>query len=127
MPSKSSALVVLIARPRPRRTLVRCRAGGFSLTELLAVVAVLALLAALLLPKVTGYHDQSKVGACHVYRGDIEIQVEIWRHNTGSWPAANLSDIGADPDYFPQGLPTCPVDGSAYTIDSQGRAVGHEH
>lgn len=126
MPDESNIPGILTT---PGRRLVRVRrsAGGFSLTELLAVVAVLALLAALLLPRVTGYHDQSKTGACHVYRGDIEIQVEIWRHNSGSWPAANLSDIGADTDYFPQGVPTCPVDGSSYTIDSQGRVVGHDH
>ena len=73
-------------------------------------------------------NDAAKVAACHVYKGDIEIQVELWNHNTGSWPAANLASIGADINYFPEGLPTCPVDGTTYTIDtSTGLVIGHNH
>ncbi len=101
---------------------------AFSLLELLAVTAILGLLAAIILPRVVGSNDTAKVGACHVYKGDIEIQAELWLHNTGSWPAGNLSDIGADLNYFPEGLPTCPVDGTAYTMDtSTGRVIGHNH
>jgi hypothetical protein len=37
-----------------------------------------------------------------------------------------LSDIGADPDYFPDGLPTCPSTGAAYRLDPvTHRVVGH--
>jgi hypothetical protein len=51
----------------------------------------------------------------------------LWRHNTGAWPAANLSDIGANVTYFPNSVPACPFDGTAYTIDATGRVVGHSH
>jgi len=105
-----------------------CRRKGLSLGELMAVLAILALLAAVILPRVVGQSDASKVAACHTYQGDIEIQAEMWKHNTGFWPAANLSDIGADLNSFPEGLPTCPVDGTAYTIDSNtGLVIGHNH
>ena len=39
---------------------------------------------------------------------------------------ACLSDIGADPNYFPDGLPTCPVSGQPYRLDpTTDRLVGH--
>jgi general secretion pathway protein G len=101
---------------------------GLSFVELLAVLAVIAVLVTLILPRVAGESGAAKSAACQTYQGDIEIQCELWKHNTGSWPAANLSDIGADLDYFPEGLPTCPVDGTAYTIDAAtGRIIGHNH
>ena len=109
---------------------MRCesRQRAFSLLELLVVVTILGLLASVILPRVIGSNDAGKVGACHVNIGDIEIQAELWLRNTGSWPVGDLSDIGADINYFPDGLPTCPVDGTPYSIDpSTGRVIGHNH
>ena len=101
---------------------------GFSLLELMAVIAVIGLVAAVIVPRITGGGDTAKIASCHVFKGDIEIQAELWNHNTGSWPAGNLATIGADLNYFPEGLPTCPVDGSAYTIDpATGLVIGHAH
>ena len=101
---------------------------GFSLLELMVAVAVLGVLAAVAISRIAGSDDVAEIDACHVYKGDIEVQAELWNHNTGSWPAANLATIGADISYFPEGLPTCPVDGTAYTIDTAtGRVVGHTH
>jgi prepilin-type N-terminal cleavage/methylation domain-containing protein len=104
------------------------RLHGFSLVELMAVLAILALVAGIILPRVIGSDENAKHAACATHKGDVEIQAELWMHNTGIWPAANLSNIGADGNYFPQGLPTCPVDGSSYTIDPlTGRVTGHNH
>jgi prepilin-type N-terminal cleavage/methylation domain-containing protein len=100
---------------------------AFSLTELMAVIAVLAVVAGIILPRLTTGSNTSKKAACEAIQGDIEVQSELWRHNTGSWPATNLSNIGADVNYFPEGLPVCPYDGTAYTIDATGRVVGHNH
>jgi general secretion pathway protein G len=112
-----------------RRTPLRMTIpGGFSLVELIGVVAILALLAGIILPRVLGSNDNANIAACETHKSHIEVQAELWMHNTGTWPAANLSNIGADVNYFPQGLPVCPVDGSAYTIDnSTGRVIGHNH
>ena len=49
--------------------------------------------------------------------------MKLWKRNNSSYPAANLSDIGADTAYFPSGLPVCPVDGTAYTIDTTTGAL----
>jgi prepilin-type N-terminal cleavage/methylation domain-containing protein len=101
---------------------------GHSLLELIAVVAMIGILAAIIVTHVTSENDSSKINACQTYKGNIEIQAELWIHNQGSLPLANLSDIGAVTAYFPEGLPTCPVDGTAYTIDTAtGLVVGHNH
>jgi general secretion pathway protein G len=102
--------------------------SGFSLTELMAVVAILGVLAALIVPRVIGHHTTAKCAACMANQGDIELQVKLFRRNTGSYPAANLSNISGLPAYFPGGFPQCPVDGSAYTIDTtSGLVNGHTH
>ena len=77
--------------------------------------------------RISGSTGAADRNACFVNQGDIEIQVQIWHRQHGAWPSSNLSQIGADADYFPQGLPKCPVDASAYTIDSTGHVMGHTH
>lgn len=101
---------------------------AFSLVELLGVLAIVGLIAAIILPRLGDRNERSQIAACAAHKGNIEIQAELWLHETGAWPAGDLSDIGADLDYFPQGLPACPLDGSSYTIDpATGRVPGHTH
>lgn len=101
--------------------------AAFSLTELMAVVAILGLLAALALPRTESARTSGLRASCHVTRAEVELQAMLWRRSIGSWPASNLADIGSDPDYFPEGLPACPVDGSVYSINAAGEVVGHDH
>jgi prepilin-type N-terminal cleavage/methylation domain-containing protein len=112
---------------KQRRTTTSLNAG-FSLTELMAVVAILGVLAVLIIPRVSTQQDNSKRAACYANQGDIELEVKLWKRNNGSYPAANLSDIGANTTYFPSSLPVCPVDGTAYTINTTtGLVIGHTH
>ena len=108
---------------RRRRSVAR----AFTLLELMAALVILGVLAALIVVRASNKHLASKKAACETIQGDVELQAELWMHNTGSWPAASLSDISANASYFPTGVPTCPYDGSAYTIDSAGLVIGHNH
>ena len=104
-------------------------ATAFSLLELMAALAILAILAVSIIPRGGAKIATAKKNACYVNKGEIELQVKLWRrNNSGAYPAANLSDIGANTNYFPQGLPVCPVDGTAYTINTTtGLVSGHTH
>jgi prepilin-type N-terminal cleavage/methylation domain-containing protein len=102
--------------------------AAFSLWELMAVLVILGILAAVIVPRMANPQVNSKKSACYANKGDIELQAKLWRRNNGTYPAANLSDIGPNTTYFPSGLPVCPVDGTPYTIDTTtGRVTGHTH
>ena len=108
-------------------TLMNAR-RAFSLMELTAVVFILGVMAILIVPRLVNHQDSAKKAACYAVQGDIEMQVRLWKRNTGTFPTANLSNIGVDTNYFPSGLPVCPVDGSAYTISTTtGLVIGHTH
>jgi prepilin-type N-terminal cleavage/methylation domain-containing protein len=101
---------------------------AFTLTELMAALAILGVLVALIVPRVLGHNDESKRAACDANQADIELQTKLWQRNQGSYPAADLSNIGSSAAYFPSGLPVCPVDGTPYTINTtSGLVTGHTH
>jgi hypothetical protein len=84
--------------------------------------------AAAVVVRVGAIHDDGNERACLLYKGDIELEVQRWWRVNAGPPQADLSDIYADSDYFPNGALTCPVDGTAYTIDtSTGQVIGHNH
>ena len=86
--------------------------------ELLAVVTILGIIAAIIVPRVTMSSDTSKAKVAAHHKATINSAVERWYIEKAAWPAANLSDIGADVNYFPEGLPTNPVDNSAYSLNA---------
>lgn len=102
--------------------------SGLSLLELLAVITIIGVIASVVVPRIGGSKQVSQGTSCSVQVGVIEVQASLWRFQQGSWPDANLTNVGSDPDFFPEGLPSCPLDGSAYKIDaSTGRVFGHKH
>lgn len=104
-----------------------CR-PGVSLLEILAVVTLMGIIAMIALPRLATSGDKTKANSCFATKGMIEVQAELWFRNKGVAPAADLSDIMGAPAYFPDGAITCPVDGTAYQIDTATRRVnGHAH
>ena len=101
---------------------------AFTLLEMLIVIVILGVLAAVIVPRFTVSAAEAKNNACARIKAQINTMVELWYFRKGKWPKANLSDIGADPEYFPEGIPTCPVDGSKYKLDPvTHRVKGHNH
>lgn len=113
-----------VTNPGPGRRATR----GFSLLEVLAVVVILAIVAALAIPRFGGSSREAKITSCRALQGHLNIQSQLWFRNKGTWPAADLSDLMADQYYFPEGPVACPVDGSPYQFDPATRRVTpHEH
>lgn len=104
------------------------RRPGLSLMEVLAVVTIMGIIALIAVPRLATSGDKPKANSCFTTKGMIEIQAELWFRNKGTVPNANLSNIMADTNYFPDGAVTCPVDGSAYQINTTTMRVnGHTH
>jgi general secretion pathway protein G len=91
---------------------------AFSLMELLAVVTILGIIAAIIVPRVAMSSDTAKAKVMAHHKATINSAVERYYIDNNSWPANDLSDIGANLNYFPDGLPANPVDGSAYTLNA---------
>lgn len=96
----------------------KLRPFGFSLLELLAVVTILGIIAVVVIPRITVSAGTAKTNANMQNIAEINSAVERWYFEKGTWPANNLSDIGADVNYFPEGVPKNPVTGAAYALDA---------
>ena len=98
--------------------------SGFSLMELLAVVTILGIIAAMVVPRVSSSSTTAKQKVHAHNKATINAAVERYYVETGSWPATNLADIGANVNYFPDGLPANPVTpATPYTIDATTKRV----
>src|SRR5829696_3707664 len=97
--------------------------SGFSLMELLAVVTILGIIAAIIVPRVAVSSDTAKAKVNSHNKATINSAVERWYVEKGTWPANNLSDIGADVNYFPDAVPTNPTNAAAYTLNATTHRV----
>jgi prepilin-type N-terminal cleavage/methylation domain-containing protein len=96
---------------------------GFSLLELLAVVTILGIIAAIIVPRVTVSSATAKTKVRDHHKATINAAVERFYIDNGTWPANDLSDIGANVNYFPDGLPTNPIDGTGYSLNATTHRV----
>lgn len=95
--------------------------AGFSLLELLAVVTILGIIAVVVIPRVSVSAEAAKTNAHKQNVAEINGAVERWYFEKGKYPKADLSDIGADANYFPDGIPTNPLTDNAYKLNAKSR------
>lgn len=104
---------------------------GFTLVEVLLVIIIVGILAAIVVPRVIYSTARAREEACRANMAAINAQVERWYMNTGAWPTADLSDIFASADYFPDGAVSCPVTTDAhsdnYVLNAQRRVDATRH
>ena len=89
---------------------------AFTLIELLLVVLILGALAAIAIPKISASSTTAKINACNTNVDILNSQIEMYRADTGSYPAT-LNALVTDPNYFPDGPPECP-EGGTYTMSN---------
>ena len=111
------------------KTLVKGR--GFTLIELLLVVLILAVLATLVIPRISESSAGAKSAKCDSNVTNLIRSLEIYgMKNDGSYPAdqsAFNSSILNSTAYFPHGTPTCPYS-TTYTYNASLKSVGfHSH
>ena len=100
--------------------------GGFTLLEVMLVVILISILAAIAIPRFTISSRRAKVQSCEMNRAIINKQVESWYFTEGTWPLVNMADLKSNYNYFPDGIPTCPVDETSYLLRATWfRVSGH--
>lgn len=98
---------------------------GLTLIELMIVVLILGVLAAIAIPRIIGGTTTAKINACDTNVDLINSQMELYYANNNSYPT--LLVLFADANYFPDGTPECPYDGTAYSLGSDDRVADHSH
>ena len=62
-------------------------------------------------------HTDAVLSQHDTYKTEINSAVEHWVKEKGRWPLRDLSDIGSDKNYFPDGIPINPISGQPYQLD----------
>lgn len=94
---------------------------AFSLLELLAVVVILGILAAAIVPRVVSSSANARTAVHNHNLGEINAAVERYYIDQGSFPATISALV---PTYLPGGIPTVPTNGAlTYALDANHRAV----
>ena len=97
---------------------------GFTLVELLMAVAILAVLAGVVVPRVIEYRAQARNARCEANISNLERAVETYRFEKEGLTGITIVIIKGL-TYFPQGPPDCEIpklddSDSAYSVTALG-------
>jgi len=99
---------------------------GFTLVELLLVVLIIAVLASIVVPRLTGAAAEANKSKCDANRANLIRALELYAaNNSGAYPANNAAfqaNVVNSSTYFPHGAPVCPLGGGIYRY--VGNAAG---
>jgi prepilin-type N-terminal cleavage/methylation domain-containing protein len=76
----------------------RRAAAGFTLIEMLAVLAIIAILTAVLVTQIGGARDAVEVRLARVLLQQIDLAVADYEVDHGDWPASSFAGEGAVPN-----------------------------
>lgn len=96
--------------------------NAVSAVELIAIAAVTGIIAIVVAPQLTTSRDAVLAKEASHHKVTINATVERYYVETGNWPADDLSDIAANPSYFPDGIPDNPL-GGRFKLNSKSHRV----
>ena len=92
----------------------------------MTVVLLVSILVTIGIVRIAESSDKAKEKSCNSNRAQLNAALERFAVANGGF-ATGISDVDTT-DYFPGGIPVCPVDGSAYTMNTTTHRVeGHVH
>src|ERR1700678_812524 len=78
-------MLAQVSRPYSSRRAAR---SGFTLIELLLVMVILAILAAVIVPKFTGRTEQAKISAAKADVSSLKLALEAFETDNGRYPTS---------------------------------------
>lgn len=96
--------------------------SGFTLVEIMIVVMIIGLLAAIALPNFQRARDSAQTTACINNMRQIESGKDQYAVEQGLTTGASITTAQVAP-YVKGGYPTCPVAGGTYTPNAIGADV----
>ena len=98
---------------------------GLTLVEWLIVILTIGALLVIAVPRIGQSATTAKINTCKTNIDVINRQIELYKVNTGAYPAT-LLDVTGNTDYFRDGPPECPF-GTSYTMGANNRVAKHSH
>jgi len=113
----------MLKRRKEKMSKLKRRQKGFTLVEVLLIVVILGIIAAIAIPRLMASRAEAQEKTCRTNVADINTALEKYYFDTGAYPADQtaFSALLADTNYFPDGAPVCPS-GGEYRIKGTKRA-----
>ena len=109
---------ILCKRKRKRSR----NAKGFMLLELIIVVAIIGILAAVAIPNLVGMTDKAKVAKIQSDLSTIGTAMEVYHVKKGGTYPTDLSTLAGDNGYLKK-VPEPPTGAGAYTVGNKGEVT----
>jgi len=93
----------------------RPKRRGFSLLDLLAVVTIMGIIAAVVIPRFTFSTNTAKENGELQYRGDLNNAIERYHWDKSAYPSS--LDVLYTEGYYPVPIPNSPVTNIKFELD----------